>query len=338
MDVSRFLSLKNVTLFYGGGALLEYQGYIPIKGNDTLYLMPIDVENAENAFSTLSINDLDGGAITEVFYQLPEDILVIQDVKCDEFIKSFLPKLIGKTVSFGLNGGESISGILLGFDENKGGEESSTYINILSSDQIRRISIKSIEYISLGKSYSAGLKNLVKGEVKAYVGWRLDPETMEKDKHLVSVKYFQSLKEGWKPLYHLYISEDIWVMIVWCEVANPTQKDWKDISITLTTKAPFSASSEQKMSGIVEYKINGPITIPKFSRTLIPVAKLEVKGELQVQIEDSSNMVVKVNVVNDDEKIWLPGKLAIWKDEYLLGVGRMPFVKKGGVASIEVSF
>jgi len=336
MDISRYLSLKSVTLFYNGGALLEYEGYIPVKDEDTLYLMPVEVDLAEHVFSTLNITDFDGGAVTGIIYQLPEDPIYGCDVKSDEFIRSLLPRLVGKNIGLGLKSGETISGILMGFDEDKSDEDKGIFLNVLSSEKLYRVSIASVEHVTLGRNYALGLRNFAKGELKAYVGWKLDPGAIIKDKHLVSVKHSQPLKEGWRPLYHLYISDDVWVLIVWCEIINSTTREWKEVSITLTTGAPSHASPSQQDGGIVEYRINGPVTIPKLSRILIPVSKLEVKGELQLQTESSGKINVKVNITNESGKVWLPGKITIWKDGRLLGTGEIRFVKNGGTASIEI--
>lgn len=333
--MSRHLSLKSVTLFYNGGALVEYEGHIPVKDEDTLYLMPVEASIAEQVFSTLNVSDLDGGAVTEIVYQPPDELIHNFDIKYDNFMQSLLPELVGKTIALELKSGETISGVLLGFDKNKDGEGGEVYLNVLSSDKIHRVSMVSVECVSLGRNYSLGLRNLAKGELKAYVGWRLDPGTMVKDKHLVSVRHFQPL-EGWKPFYHLYISEDMWVLIVWCEVVNSTSREWKNVSITLTTRATVPADAPGKDGGVVEYKINGPVTVPKFSRILVPVSKLEVKGELQLQVEGSGKMNIKLNIINESDRAWLPGKITVWKGEHLLGVGELQFVKKGGTALVEI--
>ncbi|MEM3147516.1 MAG: hypothetical protein QXQ21_01300, partial [Candidatus Jordarchaeales archaeon] len=231
MDVSRYLSLKSVTLFYNGGALLEYEGQIPVKDEDTVYLMPVEIELAEHVFSTLNVSDFDGGAITGIIYQPPEEPIYSCDIKSNDFIRCLLPKLIGKNINLGLKGGEAISGVLLGFDENKNDEGNDVFLNVLSSDKLYRVSMVSVEHITLGRNYALELRSFAKGELKAYVGWKLDPGTLVKDKHLVNVKYFQPLGKGWKTFYHLYITDDIWVLIVWCEIVNATPKDWKDVSI-----------------------------------------------------------------------------------------------------------
>ncbi|MEM4679063.1 MAG: hypothetical protein QXP17_02080 [Candidatus Jordarchaeales archaeon] len=338
MDVSRYLSLKRVTLFFNGGALMEYEGQIPVKDEDTLYMMAVDLNIAEQVFSTLNVSDLDGGAVTEIVYQLPAELSCSYDVKFDNFMRSLLPKLVGRTISLGVKSGENISGILLGFDETKNGGNDEVFLDVLSSDKLYRVNMASVEHISLGKNCSLELKNLAKGELKAYVGWRIDPGTVVKEKHLVNVKHFQSLGEKWRPFYHLYVSDEMWVLIVWCEITNPTSKDWKDVSITLTTGAMLLLGScELRSDEVAEYNITGPVTIPKFSRVLIPVSKFEVKGEVQLQTGDSEKNVVKVSIINDSGKVWLPGKIIVWREGRLLGIGELQFVKKGGVAGGEVS-
>jgi len=335
VDVSKHLSLKHITFFYHGGALLEYQGMIPVKDGNTTYMMAIDPDEAEQVLSTLTVIDLDGGAVTKMIYQPPKGVFS-DGVDPRSFFQSLLSGLVGKNISVVMDDENSISGVLVGLDVEESSARRDLYLNLLSSDQIHRVKSSDIKSLSIGKNDSLELKSVIRGEVKAYVGWEIDPGLPGKDKHRVSVRYLQPV-ERWNVLYHLYMLDNTWILLVWCSVSNPTSKDWKNVSITITTNNLSTTSKNGQPQGdgeTITYNVSDPVTIPKFSKILIPVSRLEVEGELKA-IRGMEGDQLSLTIRNKSGRLWLPGKLVVWKDNgSLVGTGEIPLTRNGEAASI----
>nr|MDO8089699.1 DUF4139 domain-containing protein [Candidatus Sigynarchaeota archaeon] len=369
MDVSKKIPVKHVTLFSNGVSIVERQGSVPVK-EGIIYSLDFDLNDLDNVLKTMLVIDADGGAVKKIQYELPESELGISGngfrIDPNKALTSIIECSINEETTIVTSSGEEITGRILGSETNghliiadASVERTDELILINGENKIIRLPINEIEQLYPHKNVIKKIRssNQTRSKAKATIGWELDPGKDGKDTHKMIIRYLQKL-EKWDMIYHIHELNGKFIFYGWGVIRNPTDEDWKDVSIdlevgaapesnttiyTLKTGDIVTPSSRirapERQSVSYQYRISERLTIPKMSSVLVPIIQETVEGTREYFWNTSeSKPILFLKIQNNQDLAWAPGSVVYWERTQFTCEGKIEFTPVNGEARIRIGY
>ena len=251
------LPLSKVALFSSGVGFFEHDGEVT---GDAHVDLQFKVQNIDDLLKSMVLQDFSGGRISTVNYGSKEPIAKTLgsfsiNLNGQPTMADLLRQLRGETVEIeairsgpGPNATEHDSGSIIGVEKRKiriGKDETTEvdFINLLTSDGLRSISMENVTRIKLTNAkLNTELQHALAVLSTAH---DTDKKTVTlhflgNGKRQVRVGYVQEAPL-WRTSYRLVLKDKQEPFLQgWAIVENPTEQDWNNVALTLISGRPIS--------------------------------------------------------------------------------------------------
>ncbi len=243
------LPLKKVVLYNAGVGFFERRA--DVDGNTKVDLK-FNVSDINDLLKSMVLQDSGGGKISTVTYSSMDPITKTLktfaiDLTSNPSMGNLLAQVRGEKVE--IEAPNRVTGTILGVEvrEQQVGDKDKTiqteYLNLLTDTGLRSFALASVSRIKLlDPKLDSDLRQAL--SVLA-LGHATDKKTVTlnfegQGKRPVRVGYIQQ-SPIWKTSYRLVLADkDAPFLQGWALVENPTEEDWKDVSLTLVSGRPIS--------------------------------------------------------------------------------------------------
>jgi hypothetical protein len=242
------LPIKRVVIFSSGVGYFQHQGKVD---GDASVDLKFRVNNINDLLKSMVLEDRGGGQISTVMYGSRDPITKTLQTFSIDLTKSptlgqLLSQIRGEQIE--IDAPNKVVGTIIGVEKRReaAAEKQAVeveYLNLLTDDGLRRISLDSVGRIKLSNpQLDAELRQALK--VLA-AGHATDKKTVTmkflgQGEREVRVGYIQEAPV-WKTSYRLVLDDKKKPFLQgWAIVENTTDTDWKDVRLSLVSGRPIS--------------------------------------------------------------------------------------------------
>lgn len=244
------LPLTKVALFSSGVGFFEHSGEV---NGDAHVDLQFKVQNIDDLLKSMVLQDFDGGHIATVNYGSKEPIAKTLesfsiDLNGQPTMADLLRQLRGEAVEVDVGAPQPITGTIIGVEKRKiraGKDDTVTvdYLNLLTPTGLQSTSMENVVRIKLN---NAKLNSELQ-QALAVLSTTHDTDKKTVTLHFlgngtrhVRVGYVQEAPL-WRTSYRLVLKDKQEPFLQgWAIVENPTEQDWKNVSLTLISGRPIS--------------------------------------------------------------------------------------------------
>ncbi len=247
-ESSADLPLKRVVMFSSGVAFYDHSGQVD---GDARVDFKFNVDDVNDLLKSMVVQDTGGGRIAAVNYGSKEPITKTLktfaiDLTSNPTLADLLNQVRGERVR--IDAPNEIVGVILGVERRKQRVDKDHLIdvdllNLLTEEGLRSVPLESVSRIKLLND--ALDKELRQALSVLAMGHSTDEKTVSlrcvgRGQRDVRVGYIQEAPI-WKTSYRLELGDKGPPKIQgWAIVENTTEKDWKDVDLTLVSGRPIS--------------------------------------------------------------------------------------------------
>ncbi|HEX3997518.1 MAG TPA: hypothetical protein VHX65_03095 [Pirellulales bacterium] len=242
------LPLTKVALFSSGVGFFEHDGEVT---GDAHVDLQFKVHDIDDLLKSMVLQDFSGGRISTVNYGSKEPVTKTLesfsiDLNGQPTMADLLRQLRGESVE--VDAPQPVTGTIIGVEKRKlrSGKDETVeveFLNLLTSEGLRSISLENVVRIKLN---NAKLNNELQQALAVLAtAHDTDKKTVTlhflgNGKRQVRVGYVQEAPL-WRTSYRLVLKDKAEPFLQgWAIVENPTEQDWKDVSLTLISGRPIS--------------------------------------------------------------------------------------------------
>ncbi len=268
------LPMAKVVMFSSGVGYFEHDG--DVTGDSHIDLR-FNVNDVNDLLKSMVLQDFGGGKISTVNYESKDPITKTLktfaiDLTSHPTLADLLKQIRGESVR--VDAPQPIIGKIIGVERRKirvGKDETAEvdYLNLLTDDGLRSISLDSVARIKLtNEKLNAELQQAL---AVLATGHDTDKKTVTlhflgNGKRAVRVGYVQE-SPVWKTSYRLVLDDKKAPFLQgWAIVENTTEQDWKDVDLTLISGRPISFVMDLYQPLFIQR----PVVVPELYASLKP--------------------------------------------------------------------
>lgn len=297
------LPMAKVVMLSSGVGYFEHDG--DVTGDSHIDLR-FNVNDVNDLLKSMVLQDFGGGKISTVNYESKDPITKTLktfaiDLTSHPTLADLLKQIRGESVR--VDAPQPITGKIIGVERRKvrvGKDETTEvdYLNLLTDDGLRSISLDSVARIKLtNEKLNAELQQAL---AVLATGHDTDKKTVTlhflgNGKRAVRVGYVQE-SPVWKTSYRLVLDEKKPPFLQgWAIVENTTEQDWKDVDLTLISGRPISFVMDLYQPLFVQR----PVVVPELFASLAPqtyeqdLAARDAEFRRQAESLDEGRLVVR---------------------------------------------
>jgi hypothetical protein len=268
------LPMTKVVMFSSGVGFFEHDGDVT---GDTHVDLRFNVNDINDLLKSMVLQDFGGGKISTINYESKDPITKTLktfaiDLTSHPTLADVLKQIRGESVQ--VEAPQPITGKIIGVERRKirvGKDETTEvdYINLLTADGLRSISLDGVSRIKLTNEKLNG--ELQQALNVLATGHETDKKTVTlhflgNGKRAVRVGYVQE-SPIWKTSYRLVLDDKKAPFLQgWAIVENTTEQDWKDVDLTLISGRPISFVMDLYQPLFVAR----PVVVPELFASLKP--------------------------------------------------------------------